>query len=153
MHLRTLTALSLLVLSTGCTSNQTFHVSVKNDTDGAITVGLVKEGDPYQRQWAAPEQSAINGQQPSAEMWAAVAPGKTIDTGEVKGRFRSSAHAVLRVYKGELDLDGILAVSRGQPNRSDVLLHPGRNRIVVFDRGGYLIAVNDEPQAKSPVDR
>lgn len=153
MHLRTLTALSLLVLSTGCTTNQAFHVTVKNNTDEPITVGLVKEGDPYQRQWASPEQAAIKGQRPSAEMWAAVPPGKTIDTGEVKGRFRSNAHAVLRVYKGDLNLDGILAVSREQPNRSDVVLHPGRNRIVVFDRGEYLIAVNDEPQAKSPADR
>ena len=153
MHLRTLTTLSLLVLATGCTTNQTFRVSVKNDTDGPITVGLVKEGDPYQKQWASPEQAAINGERPSAEMWAAVPPGKTVDTGEVKGRFRRTAHAVLRVYKGDLNLAGILAVSRDQPERYDLTLHPGTNRVIVFDREGYIIAVDDSKQPKSPAMR
>ena len=153
MHLRTLTALSLLVLATGCTTNQTFHVSVKNNTDDPITVGLVKEGDPYQKQWASPEQAAINGDRPSSEMWAAVPPGKTVDAGEVKGRFRRNAHAVLRVYKGDLNLAGILAVSRDQPERYDLVLHPGTNRVIVFDREGYIIAVDGGAQPKSPAMR
>lgn len=153
MHLRPLTALSLLVLATGCATQETFHVTVKNDTPGPITVGLVKEGDPYQRAWASPEDAAINGQKPDAEMWAAVPPGKTVDTGEVKGRFCSDTRAVLRVYEGDLKLANILAISRGQSNRYDLVLHPGNNHVIVFDRDGQVVAVENEPEAKSPVQR
>ena len=153
MHLRNLTAVSLLVLAAGCTTTQKFHVSVKNNTDAPITVGLVKEGDPYQKQWASPEQAAIKGDRPSAEMWAAVPPGRTVDAGEVEGRFRRNARAVLRVYKGDLNLAGILAVSRDQPERYDLTLQPGPNHVIVFDREGQIIAVDNRPEPKSPAMR
>jgi hypothetical protein len=153
MQLRTLTAMSMLVLATGCATQQTFHVTVKNATDGPITVGLVKEGDPFQRAWASPEAAAINGEKPDAEMWAAIPAGKTVDTGQVKGRFRSNARAILRVYQGDLKLADILAISRGQPNRYDLVLHPGEDRVVVFDREGQIIAVESEPRPTSSADR
>jgi hypothetical protein len=145
--MRTLTAIPFLLLLVGCAATRTYQVSIKNDTANPITIGLVKEGDPFEGQWASPEEAAIAGQEPSAQMWAAVPPGKTADTGPVQGKFNSKADAVLRIYEGKLNLSGILAVSRDQPNRRDILLHPGLNRLTITQRDGKLEATRAEDGA------
>ena len=81
-----------------------------------ITFGLVKEGGPFEREWASPEDAAIAGAAPSSLMWGALEPGKKVGTGPAKGKFDKGSRAVLRVYLGELKLEGILAASPGSPN-------------------------------------
>jgi hypothetical protein len=147
-----LIALPLLVLLVGCAQTRTFEVSVQNNTPDPITIGLVKEGDPFQRDWESPEEAAIAQRQPSARMWAAIPPGKTAGTGPIKGRFDSKARAILRVYQGELNLSGILAVSRGSPGRMDIPLHPGMNRFIVSKQEDQLQAIRVDGGSPVPVD-
>lgn len=142
-----------LWLSVGCSSTRTYEVSVSNNTEGPITIGLTKEGSPFQPEWASPEDAAIAGQPPVNTMWAAIPAGKTADTGAVKGKFASGSHAVLRVYQGKLNLQGILAVSRGQPNRMDIPLHPGLNRFTITDEGPRLMASREEAGQSMPVEQ
>jgi hypothetical protein len=139
--MRTHTALLLLCTLVGCASTRTYEVSIKNDTTEPVTIGLVKEGDPFERSWVSPEDAAIAQQEPDSSMWASIPPGKTADTGLISGRFNPSAQAILRIYEGKLNLSGILAISRGQPNRLDIALHPGMNRFTVTQPGTQLEAM------------
>src|SRR6185312_15046167 len=91
--MRTLLALPLLLLLVGCSTTRTFDIEVKNETGTPLTVGLVKEGDPFEPEWASPEDAAIAQQQPIAYMWAAIDTGKTATMGPVKGEFNSKAKA------------------------------------------------------------
>ena len=142
--MRTSTAIALLFVLAGCATTRTYQVSVKNQTGDAITIGLVKEGEPTERAWVSPEDAAIHGVTPSPEMWAAIPPEKTADAGPVKGRFKAHAIAVLRVYDGKLSLSDILAISRGQRNRIDIPLHSGLNRVIVTDADGRFSAIRDD---------
>jgi hypothetical protein len=145
--MRILIALPLLCILVGCAATRTYQVSVKNDTANTITIGLVKEGDPFEPDWASPEEAAIAGQEPVPHMWAAIPPGKAADTGRVQGKFNSKAEAILRVYEGKLNLSGILAISRDQPNRRDILLHPGLNRLTITQQDGKIEATRAEDGA------
>ena len=153
MSMRTITALLMLSVLAGCSQTRTYQVSVANHTGSPITFGLVKQGDPYERNWASPEVAAVRGDQPNPAMWAAIPPGKTATSDAVRGRFRKDASAVLRVYEGSLNLPEILATSRGQPNRCDVSLHPGLNRFEVVEEEGQLVARREDPEPRSPVQR
>jgi hypothetical protein len=147
--MRTLTVLAMLCLLAGCASTRTYEVSVRNETTDPLTIGLVKEGDPFEREWVSPEDAAIAQQEPSTKMWVAIPPGKTANTGPVPGRFNSRAAAILRIYEGNLNLSGILAISRGQPNRLDIRLHPGVNRFTVVQKGTQLEALRSEGSTPS----
>ena len=125
----------------GCSATQTYQVSVRNNTNGPVTIGLVKEGGPFERQWASPEDAAIHDAEPSPRMWAAVPAGKTADTGPITGKFDNKSQAILRVYQGNLNLTQILSVNRDAPDRVDLPLHPGLNQIQVNDRNGRFEAV------------
>lgn len=151
--MRTITSVVLLGLVAGCAQTRTYRVSLKNQTEEPITVGMVKHGEPFERKWESPEQAAINGDKPPADMWRVIPPGRTGQTSDVKGKFRGNSEAVLRIYQGSLDLPEILATSEGQPNRIDIPLHPGLNRIVVTDTGGQFEATREERQPSSPVAR
>jgi len=140
MRTTTLTLL-LLSLAVGCSRTRSYQVSLTNHTDKPLTFGVVKQGAPYERTWASPEEATRSGDRPSASMWGALPPGKTATSEEFKGRFRRNSEAVLRVYSGELDLPGVMAVDSGAPNRVDLPLKPGMNRVVVIDIGGHLEAV------------
>src|SRR5882724_1485343 len=140
MRTTTLTLL-LLSLTVGCSRTRSYQVSLTNHTDRPLTFGVVKLGAPYERQWASPEEATISGDKPSASMWGALPPGKTATSEQFKGRFRSNADAVLRVYEGELDLPGVMAIDRNAPNRVDLPLKPGMNHIVVIDISGHLEAI------------
>jgi len=143
--MRTLTALVLASLALGCVKTRTYQVSLTNHTDSPITFGVVKHGDPYEYNWAAPEVVESNGGHASAELWGAIPPGKTATSDQIKGRFSRSASAELRVYQGKLDLPGILAVSRGAPNRLDLPLTPGMNKFTIINLNGHFEAVPDAP--------
>jgi hypothetical protein len=143
--MRTLTALVLASLALGCIHTRTYQVSVTNHTDTPITFGMVKNGDPFEHNWAPPEVVEASGSHASPELWGAIPPGKTAVSDPVKGRFTRSATAELRVYQGKLDLAGIMAVSRGQPNRLDLPLDPGMNKFTIINLNGHFEAVRDEP--------
>lgn len=143
--MRTIIALSLLCLTVGCASTRSYDVAVKNQTDDWLTIGLVKEGGPIQKDWESPESAVSNDRKPSALMWEHVPPGKTADTGAIKGRFFPDSQAVLRIYEGKLGLEGMMAISRGQPNRLDISLHPGLNRFEITQQGVQLVSSRDEP--------
>jgi len=143
--MRTLTAFVLASLILGCAQTRTYQVSVTNHTAAPITFGIVKHGDPYEYKWAPPEVVEANGGRASAELWGAIQPGKTAVSEEIKGRFNRKAIAELRVYQGKLDLAGIMAVSRGQPNRLDLRLEPGTNKFTIISLNGHFEAVRDEP--------
>lgn len=143
--MRTILALSLLCVMVGCASTRTYDVAVKNQTDDWLTIGLVKDGGPFQPDWESPESALSNDRKPSAVMWEHVPPGKTADTGEIKGRFFRDSQAILRVYEGKLGLEGMMAISRDQPNRVDLALHPGLNRLEIDRKGEQLVASRDEP--------
>jgi hypothetical protein len=143
--MRTLTALVLASLALGCIQTRTYQVSVTNHTDTPITFGVVKHGDPYESQWAAPEVVEANGGHASPELWGAIPPGKTAVSDQIKGRFNRKAMAELRVYQGKLDLAGIMAISRGQPNRIDLHLEPGMNKFTIINLNGHFEAVSDAP--------
>ena len=130
----------------GCVQTRTYQVSVTNHTDGPITFGVVKHGDPYDPTWAPPEVVESHGGHASPELWGAVPAGKTAVSDQLKGHFARSATAELRVYQGKLDLAGIMAVSRGQPNRLDLPLSPGMNKFTVINMNGHFEAVRDEAQ-------
>ena len=60
---RQLALLSLFALAlalAGCAETRTYTVDVVNETRRPLTVGLVKEGGPYERQWASPEEAAAH---------------------------------------------------------------------------------------------
>jgi len=151
--MRTIPVIALLCTLVGCAARQTYQVSVANRSGEPITFGLVKQGDPFERQWMSPEFAARVNEKPNAAMWAALPPGKTAHTEPVRGRFYKGAEAYLRIYQGDLKLVDILAISRGQPNRLDIPLHPGLNRFVVSDKEGEFTAVRDEPTPRSPVQQ
>ena len=143
--MRTFIALSLLCLTVGCASTRSYDVSLKNQTDGWLTIGLIKDGGPFQPDWEAPERALSNDRKPSAVMWEHVPPGKVADTGAIKGRFFRHSQAILRVYEGKLGLEGMMAISRGEPNRIDIPLHPGLNRLSVTQEGEELSSAREEP--------
>ena len=150
--MKTITSVVLLGLVAGCAQTRNYEVRLRNASGEPITYGLVKQGEPFDRKWESPEQAAIRGDKPPADMWGTLAPGRMADP-SAKGKFRGGAVAVLRVYQGSLDLPEILATSEGQPNRLDIPLHPGVNRLVVTDVDGQFAANRDEPEPKSPVQR
>lgn len=148
--MRNVAALSLLCVLVGCSQTRTYDVSVTNRTDRPITVALIKEGGPYQPEWASPEDVAIRGQPVSQTSWKTLPPGRTADTGTVKGKFYRDARVDLRVYQGNLGLSQMLAVDRDAPNRLDLPVQPGANRFVVTDADGRFTALRDEAHNRRP---
>ena len=127
---------SLLIpfLAIGCAPRLTFDVSVTNETRDPITLGIVKTAPPYERDFAGPEHFAINSPQSPAPPWGhVVPPGRTIDSPPVTGSFPDDARAYLRVYRGEHSNAQLMAISEPSPDRVDILIYPGHNRIIVHD--------------------
>lgn len=140
-------ALSLLLSVVGCGNKQTFQIAVHNDSARPLTVGVAKEGGPFEPQWASPEQVVVrtNGRNEGGWDSVVVPPGETRSAGPVTGDFSGGARATLRVYAGELKLSDVLAVSRGSPNRVDVPLDPGKNAVIIRDAGGRLMYERADP--------
>ncbi|MBC7783640.1 MAG: hypothetical protein H7144_07350 [Burkholderiales bacterium] len=120
----------------GCIpTTRTYSVSVRNDAAEPMTVWLTKDGPPAEAGWLSPEQIVINGMVKSMPIGAVVPAGKTADMVPVDGKFHSGTNAVLRVYRGQKLFDNLLAIGSGSPNRTDVMLEPGENLIVVDKTG------------------
>lgn len=142
-------ALSCLLVGAGCARNETFDILVRNDTKHALTVVLTKNGPPFERLWAAPEDLAIESPDSDEQHgYAVLAAGQTADV-SLKGRFDRGTRGYLRVYRGDLQISDMSAIGPVSPNRLDLPLKPGVNRFVIAEGGGRLVA--GEAAAAAPI--
>jgi hypothetical protein len=126
------TLAALLFLVIGCAPKATFELSVMNKTDRPITVGLVKDGEPYERALAAPERLAIESGLDAMAPWGhVIPPGRTLDSPPITGAFPQGSAAYLRIYRGEFSNAQLLAISNPSPDRAEVLLFPGLNQVII----------------------
>jgi hypothetical protein len=138
---RTVIALSMLLLAVGCSPAATFDVTIINQTERPLTVGIVKDGGPLERNLLGPEQLAIDSALESLPPWGhVIPPGKTMDSGKVTGAFPRGATAYLRVYRGRHDNAHLVAISSPSPDRLDVLLFPGYTELVIREDEKGLVA-------------
>ena len=143
MTRRWICLISLAGLLAGCAQTRSYQVAVRNETAKPITVGFAKEeGGPFEPAWATPEQIAIETPSYAERNWDSVQvpPGKTGVAGPLEGKFDGTARPFLRVYAATGKLEDLIAISRGSPHRTDVLLTPGRNAIVIHEQDGKLVA-------------
>ena len=131
----------------GCAPKATFDLSIANRTDRPVTVGIVKDGPPYERDLAGPEKWALESPLESLPPWGhVIPPGRTMDSSPITGTFPRGALAYLRVYAGERSNAELLAIGEDSPDRAEVLLFPGRGEIVVrTDETGRLRAERAGP--------
>lgn len=116
----------------GCAPKATFEVAISNQTNGPVTVGLVKDGPPPEPDWAAPEDQALETRLEGMRPWGhVIPPGRTMDSSPITGTFPRGAAAYLRVYAGTHSNAELLAISHSSPDRAEVLLFPGRSAVVV----------------------
>ena len=122
----------LVATAVGCAPKATFQLTITNGTDRPVTVGVVKDGPPYEPAFATPEDLAMEFPMATPPRWGRVIPpGRTIDSPPLTGTFPRGTTASLRVYGGEGTSAELLATSSQSPDRLDVLLFPGLNEIVV----------------------
>ena len=133
-------ALFFALMIGGCAPTRTYNVSVRNDLTQPITVWLTKSGPPAERKWLSPEQIA-RGELPGGPIAGrTLPPGKTAQTGPVKGKFPQGTVAVLRIYLGQHTFDELLAMNRRDSSRVDVTLSPGASSLIVREQNGKLVA-------------
>jgi hypothetical protein len=140
-HRPTLPLLLLLTLTVGCATTQTriYRVTVRNKTDGPITVGLTKNGPPQEPGWLSPEEMTDIPPSRRPDHW-----GQVVDPGmkasvKVQGHFESGVHAFLRVYRGNAPIDHLLAMSHGTGSRADIALTPTVvNDFTIEERDGRI---------------
>ena len=146
-HAFTTLAVGLAALA-GCARTEAFDIGVRNGTREPVTLVLTKNGPPYERLWAAPEDLAVespdNDEQHS---FVVLAPDRQADVA-LTGRFDQGSRGFLRVYRGDLDISDLSAIGPASPNRVDLPLRPGVNRFSIVDRGGRLAAAR--PTAEGP---
>lgn len=137
----TFAAAFLLFFSVNCAPQVSFQLSILNKTGRPVTVGVIKEGEPYEPNLASPEQLAIETRLEALPPWGhVIPPGKTLDSPPITGAFAHGAAAVLRIYLGEFSNAQLLAISNPSPDRAEVLLFPGLNQIIIKeDRDNGLI--------------
>jgi len=124
--------LSLVGLA-GCSTTQSFDVSVKNEAARPVTIALTKTGGPIEDQWASPEQIADQKSEVAAKHGIVlVAPGKTAHVSDMKAQLPNNAQAVLRVYRGDPNYLEMLKMLPGH-GRVDVTLTPGTNSFVIHE--------------------
>lgn len=133
----------------GCSRTDTFDISVRNDTTGALTIALTKDGPPFERTWASPEDMAIESPKADEKHGYVVLPsGREADV-TVTGKFDGGTRGILRVYRGDLQISDMNAIGKGSPNRLDLPLTPGRNRFVIADTDGRLAEGRETAPATS----
>jgi hypothetical protein len=130
------------LMAVGCASPRNFDVTVTNRLADPITVWMTKAkpvaGDQYERGWMPPEVAAVGTVGSSRTLGGvAVEPGETAHT-NLTGMFASDDIAVLRVYRAA-DLNAILALNPGSPDRLDIPLDPGKTDIDVSRQNGQLV--------------
>lgn len=140
-------AVLLALASTGCgPTSQSYDVAVRNSTASPLTVWLTKRGGPVESNWLSPEQVAIRGAgKDNTIPGILIQPGDARGTGIVKGKFDADSRAMLRVYRGQLTLDEMLATSHADgSSRLDITLEPGLNHYVITEDAGTLKATRSE---------
>src|SRR5688572_27925725 len=129
--IRHVVVLATCCLATGCRPTKTFDLAVRNETDDFITLALTKDGPPFEPVWATPEDIAAHAPHATdGPGFKLVPPGRTAEA-VVKGTFDKGTGAILRVYRGELEVQEMTKVSPTSPHRLDVPLTPGPNRFTV----------------------
>jgi hypothetical protein len=131
------------LMGVGCASRQTFDVTVTNRLGDPITVWMTKAkpeppGD-YEQGWIPPEVLAVGTTQSQPLGGVAIEPGETAHT-VLKGTIAKDDVAVLRVYRA-VDLDVILTMHRGSPDRLEIPLDPGKTDIDVVKQDGQMMEV------------
>ena len=87
-----------------------------------MTIALTKDGPPFERLWAAPEDLAIESPKADEQHgYVVLPPGREADV-SVEGKFDRGTRGFLRVYRGEPDISGMIAIGPVSPNRLDVPL-------------------------------
>jgi hypothetical protein len=134
---------ALGLLATGCASQQTFDVTVTNRAGDPITVWMTKAQPPphgdYEAGWDPPEVVAVGTTGSQKLGGVSINPGET-GHAVVKGTISANDVAVLRVYRAT-DLNAILALQRGSPDRLDIPLDPGKTDIDILKENGQLAQV------------
>jgi hypothetical protein len=131
MPLTRLLSLALLLTLIGC-SSQTFEVIATNKTEQPLTIGIVKDGPPYDQAMASPGEWAVGTRLDALPPWGNVLPpDRTIDSGKVSSRFPEGTRAYLRVYRGQHSNAELIGISEPSFDRTDVLLFPGKNEFII----------------------
>src|SRR5271155_5728511 len=130
------------LMAVGCASQRNFDVTVTNRVGDPITVWMTKAkpvaGNEYERGWMPPEVAAVGTVGSSRSLGGvAVEPGETAHT-NLTGAIASDDVAILRVYRAA-DLNAILALNRGNPDRLDIPLDPGKTDIDIVKENGQLV--------------
>lgn len=152
VFMKYLAILSVMFFVVGCgPETKQYKVALKNDTPQPLLIGLAKSDGPFEELWASPEELAISDAQGAQRLWGRVVPpGKSASTPIVSGKFYPGDGGWLRIYAGigkrSVDFSGLLAISRGDPNRLDIRLQPGYNAFIIRDTDGNLTAIRvDHP--------
>jgi hypothetical protein len=151
-----LPSLLLLVLASvaaaGCQPKATFEVIVSNDTDVPLTIGIVKEGPPYEPAFGTPDDWSRYSPFAAPPAWGTVLPPQMgTRLGPKTGAFPQGALAYLRVYRGEHPNSMLIAMSQAGPDRLDILIYPGHSEFIVRkDESGALKAIKQRPPAPPP---
>jgi len=131
------------MMGVGCASRQTFDVTVTNRLGEPITVWMTKvkpqaPGD-YEQGWIPPEVLAVGTTQSQRLGGVAIEPGETGHT-VLKGTIANDDVAVLRVYRA-VDLNVILTLHYGNPDRLDIPLDQGVTDIDVVKQKGQMTEI------------
>jgi hypothetical protein len=142
-----LCVLATVASSLGCYPRATFDVTVVNETESPLTIGIVKEGPPYERELGTPGEWARDSPFVAPPQWGhLIPPGKTMDSGKVTGSFPQGALAYLRIYKGDWPNSMLIAMSQPGPDRIDILLYPGHSEFAIRkDDKGFIRATRLYP--------
>ncbi|MDB5355920.1 MAG: hypothetical protein JWN24_2373 [Phycisphaerales bacterium] len=145
MLIRSIPLFVLLVVA-GCEPSATYSVSLKNQTPRPITAIMTKDGPPFEKQWASPEDVAADRVMPDEVSGMQVIPeGKTGTNNGLSGHFDKGTHAVLRVYDGKMLPSEMLRTKPGR-DRVDTVLKPGENRLIVRETTDGLIVEPEAPK-------
>jgi len=132
-----ITCMAVALMVIGCASKGTYQVSVQNDSNRPVTLWLTKDGPPAEDGWRTPEELVAMPSDQRKYDLAFVPPGRTGYTGKVSGRFPEGTNAVLRVYEGEKE---IFDLAKASPTtRTDYVLKPGSNNLIVTERAGRIV--------------
>jgi|SRR5580700_8293324 hypothetical protein len=148
--LRPFLLITFLTLCTlGCAPQQTFDVTVTNKLSDPVTVWMTKAKQPkngsYEDGWMPPEMVAVGTTGSQHLGGVAVEPGESAHT-VLKGTIASDDVAILRVYRAT-DLNMMLTMHYGDPNRLDIPLGPGTTDIDIVKQNGQM---TDVPHGTSP---
>jgi hypothetical protein len=138
--------LSLAAL-TGCSDN--YDVVVTNRLPDTVTLWLTRSKEPYEKAWVPPEVWAI-GTHGNDPIGGVVLHSGVSCEAKVSGKHDSDNPAVLRVYRST-NMNAVLAMSLGNPGRTDYVIQPGRTDVdVVAVDGELTIVPHGAPTQPSP---